>query len=201
MPRKNLVKQFRPNTGYHVYNRGYERSKVFADGVDRADFMRRVRDLLLGQARGRRDEYVAPGVRLVAYALMPNHFHLYLHQGDDPLAIRRFMGALTPAYSRCFSRRHGLSGVRPIWDGAYRARPVYSAAARIDLISYIHLNRAGRERSEFTSHPNYAGLRTDLWLDHERGLKPFGGAGGYKRFLDGREHIRLARRFAAELEW
>lgn len=201
MPRKNLVKDYRPDTGYHVYNRGFEQAAVFVDDIDHADFMRRVRDLLLSQARGRRDELIAPDVTLVAFALMRNHFHLYLHQGEDPGAIRRFMRALTPAYSRNFADRHGLSGVRPVWEGAYRARPVYGAAGRIDLISYIHLNRHGRERSRFTSHPNYLGDRADKWLDHERGLRPFGGSDGYRRFLDDKERIRAARRYAAELEW
>lgn len=201
MPRKNLVKDYRPDTGYHVYNRGYERSKVFRDDVDHADFMRRLRDLLLGQARGRGNQPIAPDVRLIAFALMPNHFHLYLEQGEDADAIARFMRALTPAYSRRFAERHGLSGVRPVWDGAYRARPVYGAAARIDLISYIHLNRDGRERSRFTSHPNYVGTRTDAWLDHERGLRPFGGSRGYVDFLGNKERIRGARRYAADLEW
>lgn len=201
MPRKNLVKNFRPNTGYHVYNRGFDREVVFRDQVDYVEFMSRVRRLLLGHATGRADQPVRPTVRLLSYALVPNHFHLYLSQASDPQAIQRFMRALTPAYARYFSARHGLSGVRPVWDGGYRARPVYGAAASIDLISYIHLNRRGQARSEFTSHPNYCGERLDGWVDHRRGLRAFGGGDGYKRFIGDNERIRAARRAAREIEW
>lgn len=201
MPRKNLVKQYRPNTGYHVYNRGFEREAVFRDQVDCAEFMSRLRRLLLGHATGRAGRPVRPKVRLLAYALVPNHFHLYLTQDSDPLAIRRFMNALTPAYARHFSARHRLTGVRPVWDGAYRARPVHGAASSMDLISYIHLNRDGSARSEFTSHPNYLGDRNDSWIDHRRGLQAFGDTDGYRRFLGDKERIRAARRSAREFEW
>lgn len=199
MPRKNLVKQFRPNSDYHVYSRGFNRLPVFMDDRDTAEFLGRLRSLLITGRPNPMGRATRLDVTLLAYALVPNHFHLHLHQGEDPFAIRRLMYALTPPYARYFSDKYGLKGKRPVWHGAYFARPITDATDRLEVVTYIHLNRNGRERSEYTSHANYLGTRSDPWVDHERGLRPFGGSEGYANFIADRERVRAARRMAREL--
>ena len=58
---------------YHVMNRGNGRRTVFHKEGDYAAFVK-----LLRQAGER-----TPGVRLLAYCLMPNHFHLALWPRED----------------------------------------------------------------------------------------------------------------------
>jgi hypothetical protein len=199
MPRRNLVKAFKPNSDFHVYNRGFNRLPVFREARDTAEFLGRLRSLLVIGRRDPMGRAMRLDVTLVAYALVTNHFHLYLHQGKDPFAIRELMYALTPPYARYFSDKYGLNGKRPVWQGAYRARHISDAADRMEVITYIHLNRDDRERSEFTSHANYLGTRSDPWIDCERGLRPFGGREGYVNFIAERERVRTARRRAREL--
>jgi REP element-mobilizing transposase RayT len=200
MPRKNLVKQFKPHSDYHVHSRGFDRLPVFVDKRDAAAFLGRLRSLLI---TGRPDPMglaTRLDVTLLAYALLPNHFHFLLHQGDDRFAIRKLMYALKPPYARYFSDRYGLKGKRPVWEGAYYARPIADATDRMEVVTYIHLNRSGHERSEYTSHPCYLGTRSDSWIDHRRGLRPFGGREGYENFMADRERVRVARRMARELD-
>lgn len=200
MPRLNLVKNFRPHAEYHVYNRGHAGRAVFLDGRDFGEFRRRLQTLLtVGQtdSGGKSRPF---DLSLVAYALMDNHFHLLLRQGPDPLEIRRFMYALTPGYARYFKHRHGDSSGRPVWGGAYRARQVTGATDRMEVVAYIHLNRGGSERSEFTSHPVYLGERTEPWIACRHGLRPFGGVAGYTDFVVNRDQIRSARHAARSFD-
>ena len=57
---------------YHVINRGNGRSEVFHKDADYAAFLK-----LLAQASERLP------MRLLAYCLMPNHFHLVLWPYED----------------------------------------------------------------------------------------------------------------------
>ncbi len=106
------------------------------------------------------------------------------------------MYALTPSYAKYFKHRHGDSSNRPVWGGAYRARPVIGATDRMEVIAYIHLNRDEGERNEFTSHPVYLGERFEPWVARNEGLRPFGGVAGYQGFIANRDRIRSARQAA-----
>jgi REP-associated tyrosine transposase len=64
-----MPRRLRTSTGglvYHVMNRGVGRMDVFEDDGDYAAFER-----VLAEALERE-----PGVRLLGYCLMPNHWHL-----------------------------------------------------------------------------------------------------------------------------
>lgn len=198
MPQRNLIKQYRPQSTYHVYSRGHERRPVFADGRDVAVFMAKLRGILSYGIGGHSDPPERLDVELLAYALQPNHFHLLLHQNSDALAIPRLMRGLVAPYANYFNHRHSRSG--PVWQRVYRARPVVAGDDRLETVAYIHLNRDGDARSQFTSHPDYLGERVQLWLKPERGLRPFGGTEGYREFIEDRERIRAARRRAGLLD-
>ena len=55
---------------YHVIARGVERRPIFRDDQDRRDFLRRLA-VLSGEEE----------VRVFAFALMDNHFHLVVQRG------------------------------------------------------------------------------------------------------------------------
>ena len=71
-----------PGTLHHVMGRGIETSKIFRTRKDREDFLDRLAELCRA---GRWAVY--------AWALMPNHFHLLVRTGREPLAgsMRRLM--------------------------------------------------------------------------------------------------------------
>jgi putative transposase len=64
-----------PGAWYHVTARGNERRDLFRDEEDRGWFISRLAEMI--------DRYA---VRLHAYVLMPNHFHLLLQPGEDNLS-------------------------------------------------------------------------------------------------------------------
>jgi putative transposase len=110
--------------------RGIERRAIFMDDVDRTRFLMRLDSALR-----------AAGTECLAWALMPNHVHLFLRTGPRPLAVA--MHVLGTTYVMDFNRRHERVG--HLFQNRYKALPVESDAYLLELIRYIHLNpvRAG----------------------------------------------------------
>ena len=82
-----------PGTLLHVMGRGIETSEILRTRKDREDFIDRLAEL--GRS-GRWSVY--------AWALMPNHFHLLVRTGMEPLA--RSMRRLMTGYAINFNLRH-----------------------------------------------------------------------------------------------
>lgn len=159
-----------PGARHHVMNRGARRAAVFVDDEIRSIFLQILADL---PARF--------GVRVHAFALMPNHYHLMVtsDRGDLPRAMRHLGGE--------FSRRVNLlyKWDGPLFSGRYRNRVVETADYWRNLLLYVHANpvRAGlatAQLAEGTSHAIYAGYApAPAWLDTSELRTTYGDTGGY----------------------
>jgi putative transposase len=146
---------FVPGEFYHLYNRGTEKRKVFLNKEDYARFTAllylcntpkalHVQELiprgstsskLLQQLEAfKRDETL---VDIVAYCLMPNHFHLLVREKETG-GISRFMQKLTTAYTMYFNTRMDRSGA--LFQGKFKSTHADNDTYLAYLISYIHLN-------------------------------------------------------------
>lgn len=76
-------------------------------------------------------------VDLIAYCLMPNHFHLLVREHTEG-GISRFMQKLTTAYTMYFNTRYERTGA--LFQGKYKAEHAHEDRYLKYLISYIHLN-------------------------------------------------------------
>jgi putative transposase len=116
---------------YHVINRGNARRTVFRKDGDYAAFVK-----LLGEAGERVD------VRLLAFCLMPNHFHLALWPRRDG-DLSQYMMWLTTAHVRRYHQRYHSSG--HVWQGRFRAFPIQADDHLLTVRRYIERNpvRAG----------------------------------------------------------
>lgn len=74
---------------------------------------------------------------LVAYCLMPNHFHLVLRQEEEN-GIAKFMGNLCNSYTRYFNIRHNRSG--PLFQGKFKAVHIQTDKQLLHVVRYVHLN-------------------------------------------------------------
>ena len=115
---------------YHVTSRGNARQKVFRDDRDyqrRLDWLRRAVETY--------------GWRLHAFALMPNHDHLFV---ETPLAnLSAGMHYLNGSYTSYFNRRHKQVG--HLFQGRFKAVLIENEGHYWEVSRYIHLNpvRAG----------------------------------------------------------
>lgn len=133
-------------TFYHVYNRGTDRRETFLDDADRARFITQLvvfndvnsarKDFRIGR-NAILPAWPKPYANLVAFALMPNHFHLLLEQVEDD-GVTRLMQRLGTGYTMYFNKRHSRTG--RLFEMTYKALGVEDDGYFTHLTRYIHLN-------------------------------------------------------------
>jgi putative transposase len=168
---------------YHVMARGERREAIVRDDADRATFVR-----TLGEASEK------SGLRVHAFVLMSNHYHLLV---ETPQAnLSRAMGWLQNAFTGRINRRHGLWG--HLFGGRYKAILVEPGNCFWALLDYIHLNpvragmvgeRDGLESYGWSSLAHYLGSarQRPAWMETAAGLEVCGctdTARGRREFLD-----------------
>jgi putative transposase len=111
---------------YHVLNRANERKVVFHAPADFARFI-----ALLAEACERHD------VGVLAYCLMPNHFHLVLRPTANG-ALGRWMHWLMTSYVQWYRLRY--ESVGHIWQGRFKAFPIQHDAHLLAVLRYVERN-------------------------------------------------------------
>jgi putative transposase len=116
---------------YHVINRGNGKAKVFQKPEDYEVFVALIADAC---------EHV--NTRVLAYCLMPNHFHLVLWPRADG-DLSRWMQWLMTAHVRRYHSHYGTSG--HVWQGRFKAFPIQQDEHLLTVLRYVERNalRAG----------------------------------------------------------
>ena len=118
---------------YHTLNRANARLTIFADDGDFDAFVR-----VLTQAVIRDD------MRLLAYCVMPNHFHLLLWPRKDG-DLSDFMAWLTLTHTQRWHAHHHTTGSGHLYQGRFKSFPVESDGHFLTVCRYVERNalRAG----------------------------------------------------------
>lgn len=130
---------------FHVYSRGVDRRSTFNDDADRERFIRgmiafndaRKREVNLSRMCSRPQRSATPLVKILCYALMPNHYHFLLKQVVDH-GIATFMQRLGRGYAGYFNHRNDRTG--SLWESEYKAVRIETDAQLLHTSRYIHLN-------------------------------------------------------------
>jgi putative transposase len=197
MPRRH--QQFAVGETYHVYNRGVDRQPIFFEPDNWAFFLRKVREYLLGEprrarstpglskTRGAGNRAAGRGVDVLAYCLMPNHYHLVVRLLADDFSCR--MQRLSLSYTNAINRAR--SRVGPLFQGPFRAVLVEEESHLLHLTRYVHRNPdaahlvASPAEWDFSSYRDYLGLRSGSLPSPEIVLQEFGSPEAYRRFVEG----------------
>ena len=121
---------------YHVLNRANGRLRIFRKPADFLAF-----EKILGDGLSRFS------MRLCAYCLMSNHWHLLLWpQGDDDLPA--FMQWVTLTHVQRYHASHATIGIGHLYQGRYKSFPVQGDRHYLRVLRYIEANplRAGLVR-------------------------------------------------------
>jgi len=114
-----------PGAWYHIMNRGRRYEDIFSGPKDYQAFV----ELL-------KDSSSAWNLRVAAYCLMPNHYHLLV---QSPYGnISRCMRHLNGVYTQSYNRRHKCDG--PLFRGRYKSILVSADNYLLQLVRYIHNN-------------------------------------------------------------
>ncbi len=168
MSKRNTLRKFDIPAFYHVYNRGAHKEKIFIDVQDKRKFMEILARYLDPETSSIRSDgvpYEKSPVKLAAYCLMRNHFHLLLYQNDNITDIQEFMSSVTTAYSMYYNLRHKKSG--RLFEGPYQAAYIDNDSYLMHITRYIHLNPATYKTYRWSSLPEYLGTRNTPWIHPE----------------------------------
>jgi putative transposase len=114
-----------PGALHHVMVRGIEGRSIFADDVDRQEWVDRL--ATIGPETG---------LAVLAWALLPNHVHLLVRTGERPLATT--MRRLLTGYAGGFNRRHKRAG--HLFQNRYKSILAEEEPYLLELVRYVHLN-------------------------------------------------------------
>lgn len=149
--------QFANGEIYHVFNRGVEKRNIFQQISDYFRFIFCLYELndknLVRMAkrikqrksrkkkeRGRTSIHLRePLVEVIAFCLMPNHYHLVLRQLVNG-GISLFMKKLGDSYVGYFNQKYDRKGMGSLFQGRFKAVHVGTNEQLINLICYIFTN-------------------------------------------------------------
>lgn len=216
MPARNSRKLYIDNGYYHIYNRGVEKRKIFQDSQDYKVFLSYLKNYLLPKDIDTLQNQLANSkiswkekskilkqlrlnnfsneITLLAYCLMPNHYHLLIRQKSFD-SLDRFMNSLATRYVMYFNKKYERVG--PLFQGVYKAVLVKTDEQLVHLSAYIHKNpselfQKGQALENLikqpSSLPEYIGARNSNWVSTSEILKFFSAKSAntsYERFVLG----------------
>lgn len=209
MPRKHTIKTYIQGGYYHILNRGVNKRRIFTCTKDYKTFLSYLKQYLSPppppeslkvnltfkgepfKGIPRQPKNYFQQIQLVAYCLMPNHFHFLIRQ-THPDAMAKFMLSLQTRFSVYFNKSHHRTG--SLFQGPYKAILIDSDEYLLHLSRYIHLNPQDlypNLTDAYSSYADYLGIRHTSWihpqpiLDFFSTLNPLGlRHSSYQQFVN-----------------
>jgi len=197
MASKNLLRTNEEGVYSHIYNKGIENKVIFNDKQDCETFLGYLKDYLTPpQAHENiKEPFILHGrvyhgvphqpknylnkVELVAYNVMPDHFHLVLHQlvrGSMEGLIR----SLCTRYSIYFNKKYKRTG--SLFAGPYKSIKINSEHDLLHLTRFLH-HCAGN-----SSYTAYMSEKETSWVKSQYVMSLIKvGNGNYKDFVENYE--------------
>ena len=177
MPYRRVV--FANQCFYHIVNRGVGSKIIFQESIDyqRAldlisyyrftpetafTFFNRLTSLEKNKYFKKQTEAL---VKIYAYCLMPNHFHLLLSQESDK-GISKYMGNWQNAYARHFNIKHKKKGY--LFESNFKAKLIEEDRIFYHVSRYIHLNPSTAKLTEIDQLKNYQWSSLPIYLENKQ---------------------------------
>jgi len=167
--------QFAPGQFYHVYNRGAGGQPIFREEENYLFLLRRIK------------EHATPlEISVVAYCLIPNHYHLLLRQdGLEPAG--RLPQRVFNSYTKAVNKRYDRTGT--LFEGPYKAVHVDRDSYLLHLCRYIHANPlkhglvSDLAQWPYSNYHEWIGERSGTLVDRAFVQTHFPEPGSYRRFV------------------
>lgn len=165
MPRR--ARLVLPNHPHHIVHRGHNRRPVFDSDGDRQYYLKKLLE-----------EKEKLFFRMYAFCLMPNHVHLLIDPGNDPLTLGNLMKSVAGQHTQYVNRRSGNKGT--LWEGRYYSSPIDVDTYLLACNKYIEMNpvRAGiavkPEGFRWSSYRHKAGIEYMSWIDEDPAYRSLG---------------------------
>lgn len=184
MPGRNIVKEYAPESYYHVYSRGVAKQPIFLNGQDYSTFLSLLKRYLGSKKETSRGRGIYPNYReqveLLSFCLMGNHVHLLIYQSNID-GMSKLMKSVMTSYSMYFNRKYKRVG--PVFQSRYRASRINQDEYLEHISRYIHLNPREWESYPYSSFKYYRGEANSDWINPDKILQLFPDVDQYIEFM------------------
>ena len=120
--------KLKPNGTYHIYNRGNNKQKIFFSERNYLFFLKKI------------DRQLTGTIDLLAYCLMPNHFHLMVstHSNFEHTIFSNKYRIMLSSYTRAINNQEDRTG--SLFQQNSKAVEVLGNEHATACLSYIHFN-------------------------------------------------------------
>ena len=173
MAKRNIA--FRKGRYYHIYNRGANRNKIFFEKENYLYLLRKLKEYS-------RNYYFS----VIAYCLMPNHFH-FLFRQDGNASLNIAVGYLFNTYTKAINKKYNRTGT--LFEGHFKCIEVEDEKYLLELCRYIHRNPVDDklveniEEWEFSNYLEWVGERKGSLIDTDLRDKHFPAGKGYENYV------------------
>ena len=196
---------FREGHVYHLFNRGVERRPIFLSPRDQERFVSLLEYYRFYGISKSYSHYLALSlaeratfrqvldqkplaVDILAYCLMPNHFHLLVRQNIKE-GIHDFLSNIANGYAKYFNTKRKRVG--PLYQGPFKAVFVETDEQLIHLSRYIHINPVvsgiisltDLDVYPWSSFPDYMGKVKTSFVTTPPVLGHFNTSSSYRAFV------------------
>jgi len=204
MSAKNPDKLAENDIFFHIYNKGTEGRIIFNDKQDYEVFIGYLRGYLSPledrgnikkntfKIRGRSFQGIPHQpknyfnkVELIAYRLMPDQYHLLLHQLTAG-SLENLIRSLCTRYAIYFNKKYNRTGA--LFQGPYKSEPMDDQTILLNLTQYLHY------KNEYSSYQEYLGIKKTPWVKSEVVLSSFNNKSqNYKDFVEKYDENQIAK--------
>ncbi|MGB2965299.1 MAG: transposase [Anaerolineales bacterium] len=144
-----------PDHYYHIYNKAVTDNLLFNEEKNYRFFISKIQ------------EYLPDTAKVLAYCLMPNHYHLIVQikNCDFPSSMRRLALSYVVAYNNFYDRKGHL------FSGRYQRKHVEDLRYLLHLSRHIHLNPVKAklvtkaEEWKYSSYREFIGLTRPVFVN------------------------------------
>jgi len=191
---------------YHVFNRGVERRNIFLSSRDRERLVQLLEYYRFANIPKSYSHFLNLSIPeralyydalhkhsliidILAYCLMPNHFHLLVRQQRNH-GVQEALSNISNGYAKYFNIKRTRVG--PLFQGPFQAVRVETEEQLLHVSRYIHLNPVvsgvvdTKELFAYpwSSLPVYVGGQSHEWVEDKIVLSYFKNRAAYRVFVE-----------------
>ena len=165
---------FKQGSFFHIYNRGCNKNKIFFEEDNYTYLLRKIKNFT--------SEFM---ISVIAYCLMPNHYHLLLKQNSEK-PLNKCVQFIFNSYSKAINKKYNRSGT--LFEGKFKSVEVDEEEA-LKVCRYIHRNPLddklvnNLEDWKYSNYLDWIGKRNGVLYDKDFMKKHFPKPELYKKFV------------------
>jgi len=156
----NSRDQFKQWMCYHIVNKSFGNMILWETGNDYKTFILQIIDHLM----------TFPGIKLISYCIMPDHFHFVVSNEKKWFDISNFLKKIQISYAMYFKKKHADNPSLkwlPVFKWRFKALELESDKVN-EIISYVNYNAIHHEIVESVANRPYSSIHQfiDTWYDY-----------------------------------